>query len=98
MKRPMCTTITPGPETGHPPQKATHQRGRHRKQAVKQAGTQGSADIRCDTGDPPVVHQAFPMGSRASGDPAQLGTLGDGLEVDAFLELWRRLGRRTPSA
>ena len=98
MMRPMRTTVTLDPETERLIREAMRQRGQSFKEVLNRAVVQGLADLQHEAGDPPFVAQTFPMGLRAGNDPAHLGTLGDDLEADAFLELSRRLGRRGPPA
>ena len=64
---------------------------------LNRAVVQGLADLRSDAGEAPFVPTTYPMGLRAGHDPAHLGALGDDIEVDAFLDLSRRLNERTAS-
>ena len=93
----MRTTVTLDPETERLLREAMRQRGQSFKEVLNRAVVQGLADLQHDGGDVPFVPQTFPMGLRAGNDPAHLSALGDDVEVDAFLELSRRLGRRSPS-
>ena len=97
MMRTMRTTVTLDPETERLLREAMHQRGQSFKEALNSAVMQGLADLRSDAEDTPFVPQTFPMGLRAGNDPAHLSALGDDMEVEAFLDLSRRLGRRAPS-
>ena len=90
----MRTTVTLDPETERLLREAMRQRGQSFKEVLNRAVVQGLADLQHEAGDPPFVPQTFPMGLRAGNGPAHLGDLGDDLEVDAFLALSRRLGRR----
>ena len=94
----MRTTVTLDPETERLLREAMRQRGQSFKEVLNRAVVQGLSDLQHDAADVPYVPQTFPMGLRAGNDPAHLGALGDDLEVDAFLELSRRLGRRSPPA
>ena len=94
----MRTTVTLDPETERLLREAMRQRGQSFKEVLNRAVVQGLADLQHDARDTPFVPQTFPMGLRAGNDPAHLGPLGDDLEVDAFLEMSRRLGRRGPPA
>lgn len=94
----MRTTVTLEPETERLLREAMRQRGQSFKEVLNRAVVQGLADLQHDGGDAPFVPQTFPMGLQAGNDPAHLNALGDDLEVDAFLELSRRLGRRGPPA
>ena len=98
MMLPMRTTVTLDPETERLLREAMRQRGQSFKEVLNRAVVQGLADLQHDGGDAPFVPQTFPMGLQAGNDPAHLNALGDDLEVDAFLELSRRLGRRCPPA
>ena len=98
MMRAMRTTVTLEPETERLLREAMRQRGQSFKEVLNRAVVRGLADLRCEAGDVPFVPHTFPMGLRAGNDPAHFNALGDDLEVDAFLELSRRLDRRSPSA
>ena len=93
----MRTTVTLDPETEHLIREAMRQRGQSFKDVLNRAVVQGLADLRSDSGEAPFDPAAYPMGLRAGHDPAHLGALGVDLEVDAFLELSRRLSERTAS-
>ena len=97
MMRAMRTTVTLEPETERLLREAMRQRGQSFKEVLNRAIVLGLADLPHDARDPPFVPQTFPMGLRAGNDPAHLDTLGTDLEVDAFLGLSRRLGRRDAS-
>ena len=91
--RNMRTTVTLDPETERLLREAMRQRGQSFKEVLNRAIAQGLADLQHEIGDPPFLPEVFPMGLRDGNDPAHLGTLGDDLEVDAFLDLSRRLVR-----
>jgi len=93
----MRTTVTLDPETERLLREAMRQRGQSFKEALNRAVVQGLADLRSDAGEAPFVPTTYPMDLRAGFDPAHLGELGDELEVDAFLDLSRRLSERTGS-
>ena len=90
----MRTTVTLDPETERLLREAMRQRGQSFKEALNRAVVDGLADLRCDSEDTPFLSPTFPMGLRAGNDPAYLDTLGDDMEVDAFLALSRRLAKR----
>ena len=91
----MRTTVTLDPETERLLREAMRQRGQSFKEALNRAVVKGLADLQHDARDTPFVPQAFPMGLRAGNDPAHLGALGADLEVEAFLDLSRRLARKS---
>ena len=91
----MRTTVTLEPETERLLREAMHQRGQSFKETLNQAVTRGLADLLCDTDNTPFVPQSFPMGLRSGYDPTHLNSLSDDLEVDAFLDLSRRLDNRS---
>ena len=91
----MRTTVTLDPETERLLREAMRQRGQSFKDVLNGAVVKGLADLRSDVGKAPFVPTTYPMGLRAGFDPAHLGELGDELEVDAFLDLSRRLSERT---
>jgi len=93
----MRTTVTLDPETEYLLREAMRQRGQSFKEVLNRAVVQGLADLRSDAGEAPFVPTTYPMGLRAGHDPAHLGALGDDMEVDAFLDLSRRLSERTES-
>ena len=93
----MRTTVTLDPETERLLREAMRQRGQSFKEVLNGAVVKGLADLRSDVGETPFVPTTYPMGLRAGFDPAHLGELGDELEVDAFLDLSRRLSERTGS-
>ena len=97
MMHTMRTTVTLDPETERLVREAMRQRGQSFKEVLNRAVVRGLADLQPDTRDAPFVPQTFPMGLKAGNDPAHLGTLGDDLEVDAFLALSRRLRPRDAS-
>ena len=91
----MRTTVTLDPEAEHLLREAMRQRGQSFKEVLNRAVVQGLADLRSDAGEAPFVPTTYPMGLRAGHDPAHLGALCDDMEVDAFLDLSRRLSERT---
>ena len=91
----MRTTVTLEPETERLLREAMHQRGHSFKETLNQAVLRGLADLTGDAGQAPCVPPSFPMELRAGHDSAYLGALDDELEVEAFLDLSRRLGERT---
>ena len=93
----MRTTVTLDPETEHLVREAMRQRGQSFKEVLNRAIVRGLADLECDSGEEPFVSPSFPMGLRAGYDPAYLGNLGDEEDVDAFLDLSRRLSDRDSS-
>ena len=93
----MRTTVTLDPETERLLREAMRQRGQSFKEVLNRAVVQGLADLRSDPEEAPFVPTTYPMGLQAGYDPAHLGALGDDMEVDAFLDLSRRLSERTAS-
>ena len=93
----MRTTVTLEPETEHLIREAMRQRGQSFKEVLNRAVVQGLSDLRCESAQAPFAPAAYAMGLRAGHDPAHIGALGDDLEVDAFLDLSRRLSDRTAS-
>lgn len=93
----MRTTVTLEPEAERLLRGAMRQRGQSFKEAPNRAVVRGLADLRCDTDEAPFVPRTFPMGLRAGYDPARPNSLSDDLEVNAFLDLTRRLGEHPTS-
>ena len=87
----MRTTATLDPETEHLLREAMSRLGQSFEEVLNRAVVQGLADLRSDSREAPFVPTTYPMGLRAGHDPAHLGALGDDMEVDAFLDLSRRL-------
>ena len=65
--------------------------------ASNRAVSQHPVDSAGNSGEAPFVPLAQPLGLRTGIDTANLGALAGDLEVDAFLELSRRLVNRDPS-
>jgi hypothetical protein len=61
------------------------------KTTLNQAVRRGLAGTIAAAAQPPFRFEPQPMGLRAGIDPARLQELGDELDVQAFLELSRRL-------
>ncbi len=91
----MRTTVTLEPETERLLREAMRQRGQSFKETLNQAVTRGLADLLCSSDKTPFVPQSYPMGLRTGLDPAHFNSLNDDLEVDAFLELSRRLDKQS---
>jgi hypothetical protein len=64
------------------------------KQVLNKAVRQGLRPARSSGKRKPFVVKARPMGLRAGIDPARLTEVADELEVEAFLNLTRRLERK----
>ena len=93
----MRTTVTLDPKTERLLREAVRQRGQSFREVLNAAVVRGLADLRSDAGEAPLVPAVYPLGLRAGYDPAHLGALDDDVEVDAFLDLSRRLSERTAS-
>ena len=93
----MRTTVTLDPETEHLVREAMRQRGQSFKEVLNRAIVQGLADLECELTQEPFVSSTFPMGLQAGHDPAYPGAVGDEEDVDAFLDLSRRLSDRAGS-
>ena len=61
------------------------------EEASNGATAQRPSDWGGDSGDAQFVPLTIPLGLRIGLDPAHVGALADDLEVDAFLDLSRRL-------
>ncbi len=70
---------------------AMQQTGQSFKTTLNQAIRKGLAGTPLTAPEPPFVVSPQSMGLRAGIDPVELQQLGDELEVDAFLNLTRRL-------
>ena len=93
----MRTTVTLEPETERLLREAMHQRGQSFKETLNQAVIKGLGDLSCDTDKTRYIQPSFPMGLRTGHDPANLNSLNDDMEVDAFLALSRRLAEESPT-
>ena len=69
------------------------QTGQSFKVTLNQAVRRGLANIVPAVEEEPFVVRSQPMGLRAGIDPTKLQNLADQMEVEAFLDLSRRLDR-----
>ena len=87
----MRTTITVDADVEQLLRLAMQQSGQSLKTTLNQAVRRGLAGTIVGAVQPPFRVESQPMGLRAGIDPARLQELGDELDVQAFLELSRRL-------
>jgi len=87
----MRTTITVDADVEQLLRLAMQQSGQSLKTTLNQAVRRGLAGTIAGAAQPPFLVEPQPMGLRAGIDPARLQELGDELDVQAFLELSRRL-------
>jgi hypothetical protein len=87
----MRTTITVDADVEQLLRLAMQQSGQSLKTTLNQAVRRGLAGTIVGAAQPPFQVESQPMGLRAGIDPARLQELGDDLDVQAFLELSRRL-------
>lgn len=92
----MRTTVTVDQDVEQLLRQAMHQTGQSFKTTLNLALRRGLASVAPVRPEAPFVVAAQSMGLRAGFDPAELQQLGDELEVDAFLELTRRLHDSEP--
>jgi hypothetical protein len=64
------------------------------KKTINQAIRRGLAETAQAEAEPPFEIVARPLGLRAGIDPARLNQLSDDLEVQAFLDVTRKLSER----
>ena len=87
----MRTTITVDADVEQLLRVAMQQSGQSLKTTLNQAVRRGLAGTIVGAAQPPFLVEPQPMGLRAGIDPARLQELGDELDVQAFLDLGRRL-------
>ena len=87
----MRTTVTLDQDTEQLLRQTMQQTGHSFKVTLNQAIRKGLADVVLGHDEPPFVVQPKSLGVRPGIDPARLQELGDELEIDAFLEVTRRL-------
>jgi hypothetical protein len=87
----MRTTITVDADVEQLLRVAMQQSGQSLKTTLNQAVRRGLAGTIVGEAQPPFRVEPQPMGLRAGIDPARLQELGDELDVQAFLDLGRRL-------
>jgi hypothetical protein len=87
----MRTTITVDADVEQLLRLAMQQSGQSLKATLNQAVRRGLAGTVVAAAQPPFWVESQRMGLRAGIDPARLQELGDELDVQAFLELSRRL-------
>jgi hypothetical protein len=94
----MRTTVTVDDDVEELLRQAMQQTGQSFKTTLNQAIRKGLATVAPGEPEPPFVIMSQSMGLRAGIDPAQLQHVGDELEVDAFLNLTRRLQEASSDA
>ena len=87
----MRTTITVDADVEQLLRVAMQQTGQSLKTTLNQAVRRGLAGTIVGAAQPPFRVEPQPMGLRAGIDPARLQELGDELDVQAFVDLGRRL-------
>ena len=87
----MRTTVTVDQDVEQLLRQAMQETGQSFKVTLNQAVRKGLADVVPASDEAPFVVEPKPLGVRAGVDPTRLQELGDELEVDAFLDLTRRL-------
>lgn len=87
----MRTTVTLDADTESLLREAMRQRGQTFKQALNDAVRHGLAGVAGDPDRPPFVQRTFPMGLRAGYDLGKLSAIEAEMDVEAFLEVTRRL-------
>ncbi len=87
----MRTTVTLDADTESLLREAMRQRGQTFKQTLNDAVRHGLAGVAGDPDRPPFVQRTFPMGLRAGYDLGKLSALEAEMDVEAFLEVTRRL-------
>ena len=88
------TTVTLDPDVEQLLRDAMQRRRQSFKEALNQAIRNGLVGVDAAAPEPPFVVRAKPMGLRAGIDSARLNQLADEMEVDAFLELTKKLQER----
>lgn len=86
----MRTTVTLDPDVADLLRETAHRMRRSFKEALNSAVRRGLEGMSKPKQSPFYVHSVF-MGVRAGVDPARLSDVGDDVEIDAFLDLTRRL-------
>ena len=87
----MRTTVTLDPDVERLLKEEVHKTRQSFKEVINNAIRQGLRPQRSGAKRKPFVVKARPMGLRTGIDPARLSELADDLEVEAFLNLTRRL-------
>ncbi len=87
----MRTTVTLDPDVERLLHDVMRQTGQGFKTTLNQAIRQGLAEIAPARDEEPFVVESEPMGLRPGIDPTKLQDLADEIEVQAFLNLTRRL-------
>jgi hypothetical protein len=91
----MRTTVTIDPDVERLLEGAMRQTGQSFKVTLNQAVRKGLAETVSDVDEPPFVVHAHDMGPLKGGiDPTKLGQFADQLEVEAHLEVTRKLEQR----
>jgi hypothetical protein len=90
----MRTTVTVDPDVELLLQQAMQQTGQSFKATLNEALRKGLADVVPAVDEKPFVVKAKNMGLRPGIDPRKLQQLADEMEVDAYLEVTRKLEER----
>lgn len=89
----MRTTVTLDPDVEQILRDAMRQTGQSFKVTLNEALRKGLADTVPVVDEEPFVVRPQPMGLKPGIDPTKLQDLADEMEVEAFIELTRRLDR-----
>lgn len=87
----MRTTVTVDPDVEALLRQAMQQSGQTFKTTLNQAIRRGLADVVEKSEEPPFVVKAKDMGLRPGIDPNRMQDLADDLELEAYLEVTRRV-------
>jgi hypothetical protein len=87
----MRTTVTLDPDVERLLREEVHRSRQSFKEVLNNAVRQGLRPSRAGKRRKPFVVKARAMGLRTGIDPGRLAELADDLEVDAFLQLTKRL-------
>lgn len=90
----MRTTVTIEPDVERLLRQAMQQTGDSFKSALNSALRRGLAETVPPRAEKPFVVKAKPLGLKPGIDPTKMHQLSDDLEVEAFLEVTRRLNER----
>ncbi len=94
----MRTTVTIDPDVEQILRQAMQDTGQGFKTVLNQAIRRGLAHTVVDRKEPPFVVEARPMGLMPGIDPTRLNQLNDDLEIEAHLEVNRRMAQNPPGA
>ncbi len=87
----MRTTVTIDPDVEQILRQAMQDTGQGFKTVLNQAIRRGLSHTVVDRQEPPFVVKARPMGLMPGIDPTRLNQLNDDLEIEAYLEVNRRM-------